>query len=55
MANRMCLTKLHVCRRFLAFIIVKAIIIIFYKATRNAKLAFNPVTNDFLSFFGLEC
>ncbi len=47
----MCLTKLQVQRRFLALIIVEAIVIIFYKATCNAGLAFNPTTTDFFELF----
>ncbi len=47
----MCLTKLQVRGRFLALIIVEAIVIVFYKATRNARLALNPATNDFFEPF----
>ncbi len=47
----MCLTKLQVRERFLAPIIVEAIIIVFYKATHNAGLAFNPATTDFFESF----
>ncbi len=47
----MCLTKLQVQGRFLAPIIVEAIVIVFYKATRNAGLAFNPATTDFFEPF----
>ncbi len=50
----MCLTKLQVWGRFLAPIIVETIVIIFYKVTRNAGLAFNLATTDFLSLFVLE-
>ncbi len=51
----MCLTKLQVQGRFLALIIVEAIVIIFYKAIRNAGLAFNLTITDFLSLFALKC
>ncbi len=47
----MCLTKLYVRGRFLAPIIVEAIAIVFYKATRNTGLAFNPATTDFFEPF----
>ncbi len=47
----MCLTKLQVRGRFLAPIIVEAIVIVFYKATRNAGLAFNLATTDFFEPF----
>ncbi len=47
----MCLTKLQIRGRFLAPIIVEVIVIIFYKATRNAGLAFNLVTTDFFESF----
>ncbi len=43
----MCLTKLQVQGRFLTPIIVEAIVIVFYKATHNAGLAFNSATTDF--------
>ncbi len=47
----MCLTKLQVRKRFLAPIIVEAIVIVFYKATRNVGLAFYPATTDFFELF----
>lgn len=51
MAERMCLIKLNVQKRFLTPIIVEVIVIIFYKATRNVGLAFNPATTDFFEPF----
>ncbi len=50
----MCLTKLQVRGRFLAPIIVEAIVIVFYKTTRSAGLAFNPATTDFFELFCTE-
>ncbi len=47
----MCRTKLQVRGRFLAPIIVEAIVIVFYKATCNAGLAFNLATTDFFELF----
>ncbi len=47
----MCLTKLQVPARFLVFITVEAIVTIFYKATRNAGLEFNPAITDFFKPF----
>ncbi len=47
----MCLTKLLVRGRFLAPIIFEAIVIVFYKATRNSGLAFNLATTDFFKSF----
>ncbi len=55
MAEIIYLTKLQVQGQFLALIIVKAIIIVFYKATRNVGLAFNPATTDFLNLFVQGC
>ncbi len=47
----MCLTKLQVRGRFLTLIIVEVIVIVFYKATYNAGLAFNLATTDFFKPF----
>ncbi len=47
----MCLTKLQVQGRFSTPVIVEAIVIVFYKATRNTGLAFNPATTDFFEPF----
>ncbi len=47
----MCLTKLQVRGRFLAPIIVEAIVIVFYKATHNTGLTFNLATTDFFELF----
>ncbi len=51
MTEKIYLTKLQVRRQFLALIIIKAIIILFYKATRNAGRAFNQTTNNFFEPF----
>ena len=45
------LTKLQVQKQFLAFIIVKTIIIIFYKVTYNTKLTFNLAITNLFEFF----
>ncbi len=50
----MCLIKLQVRGRFLALIIVEAIVIVFYQATRNARLVFNPATTNFFERFHTE-
>ncbi len=47
----MYLTKLQFILQFLAPIIFEVIVIVFYKATRNAGLAFNPATTDFFEPF----
>ncbi len=47
----MCLTKLQVWGRFLAPIIVETIVIVFFKATYNARLAVNPATTYFFKPF----
>ncbi len=51
MIDRMYLTKLQVQGQFLASIIIEAIVIVFYKVTHNAGLAFNLATTDFLKSF----
>ena len=45
------LTKLYIQGQFLAPIIIDVIIIIFYKVTRNAKLAFNLVITKIFDLF----
>lgn len=49
--EKMYLTKLQVWGRFWAPIIVKIIVIVFYKATYNAGLAFNLVIIEFFNIF----
>ncbi len=51
MAKKMWLTKLQARGQFLAPIIVEAIVIVFYKITRNTGMAFNPATTDFFELF----
>lgn len=46
-----CLIKLQIQRQFLAPIIIDTIINVFYKATRNARLTFNLVIVECLTFF----
>ena len=51
------LTKLYIfigLRLILAPIIIDVIVSIFYKATHNAKPAFNPVTANFFTLFRPE-
>lgn len=51
MVKIMCLIKIHVWEQFLAFIIIDAIVIIFYKATYNTRLAFNLITTEYFDLF----
>ena len=54
MVEIMCPIKLSIQRRFLALIMVDAIVIIFDKATRNTELTFNLVTAKCFDSFCAE-
>lgn len=54
MVERIYLIILQIQKQFLAFIIIKVIVIIFHKVTYNAGLAFNLTATDIFESFHYE-